>query len=106
MHIIASSEPQKFRLNVPQGNIGGTSVVAVGNDMSNKDVNNHFLKGVTIHSLNLPLDSPVVMNIDVEGHELEVLLGETGFLRGANIVYANTELRSNLYTNPRGRCRI
>ena len=75
MHIIASSEPQVFRLDVPQGNIGGTSVVAVGNDMSNKDVNNHFLKGVTIDSLNLPIDSPVVMKIDAEGHELEVLLG-------------------------------
>ena len=102
MHIIASSEPQTFRLNVPQGNIGGTSVVAVGNDISNKDdVNNHFLKGVTIDSLNLPLDSPVVMKIDVEGHELEVLLGATGFLRDANIVYANMELRSNLYMDQR-----
>jgi FkbM family methyltransferase len=101
MHIIASSEPQMFRLDVPQGNIGGTSVVAVGNDMSNKDVNNHFLKGVTIDSLNLPIDSPVVMKIDVEGHELEVLLGAIGFLRGANIVYANMELRSNLYMDQR-----
>ena len=80
-------------------------MVAVGNDMSNKDVNNHFLKGVTIDSLNLPIDSPVVMKIDVEGHELEVLLGAIGFLRGANIVYANMELRSNLYTDQRwNRC--
>ena len=102
MHIIASSEPQMFRLNVPKGNMGGTSVVAVGNDISNKDnVNNHFLKGVTIDSLNLPLDSPVVMKIDVEGHELDVLLGATGFLRGANIVHANMELRSNLYMDQR-----
>ncbi len=103
MHIIASSEPQTFRLNIPLGNIGGTSVVAVGNETSNEVVNNNFVKGVTIDSLDLPLDFPVVMKIDVEGHELQVLLGATGFLRGANIVYANMELRSNLYMDQRWR---
>ncbi len=80
MHIIASSEPQPFRLDVPQGNIGGTSVVAVGNDMSNKDVNNNFMKGVTIDSLNLPLDYPLVMKTDVGGISSRSCWGRPVFL--------------------------
>jgi hypothetical protein len=92
MHIIASSKPQTFCLGILQGSTGGTSVVGVGNKMSKKDVNNNFVKGITINSLNQPLDLWVVMRVDVEGHELQVLLGATSILPGANIVYASMEL--------------
>jgi len=38
-------------------------------------------------SLNLPTDRSVVMKMDVEGHELQVLLGALEFVREANIVF-------------------
>jgi Methyltransferase FkbM domain len=48
-----------------------------------------------IDSLNLPVDGnrPVVMKVDVEGHEFEALSGAMEFLEKANIVYLAIELR-------------
>mmetsp|Transcript_3699 Transcript_3699/g.6757 ORF Transcript_3699/g.6757 Transcript_3699/m.6757 type:complete len:284 (-) Transcript_3699:9-860(-) len=92
LNIAASSKPETFRLNVPNNNKGGTRVFAVGND-THEDGD---VKGVTIDSLNLPIDRPVVMKLDVEGHELHALLGAIDFLKEANIVHAMMELRPNL----------
>ena len=103
MHIAATSEPQTFRLDIQEGNIGGTRVFPIMNETSKKDVDSNEVQGVTINSLNLPLDRPLVMKIDVEGHELQALLGATSFLRSANIVYAMMELRSNLHMDERWR---
>ena len=47
------------------------------------------------------MNRPVVMKIDVEGHELQALLGATNFLKSANIVYAMMELRPNLHADGR-----
>jgi hypothetical protein len=84
-------------------NYGGTRVVPLDKDetetilMDDEDI----AQGVTIDSLNLPTNQPVVLKLDVEGHELSALSGATQFLQNANIVYANMELRPNLHTDPR-----
>jgi FkbM family methyltransferase len=97
MTIAATTKPETFRLNVPRGNKGGTSVTSVSeqDDLAKEDVN--VIKGFRIDSLNLPTDRPVVMKVDVEGHELQALLGAMSFLQSANIVYAMMELRPNLH---------
>jgi FkbM family methyltransferase len=97
MTIAATTKPETFRLNVPRGNKGGTSVTPVSeqDDLAKDDVN--VIKGFRIDSLNLPTDRPVVMKVDVEGHELQALLGAMSFLQSANIVYAMMELRPNLH---------
>jgi hypothetical protein len=108
MHIAATSEPQTFPYNVPAGNIGGTSIIATTLTENNitsppEKETDHDIKvvnGVTINSLNLPIDKPVVIKIDVEGHELQALLGAIDFLRDATIVYVMSEL-SSLHSDSR-----
>ena len=73
MNVAATSEAARFRMNVPQGNVGGTRVYPVGEDTEDGD--NGVVMGIPIDSLNLPMNRPVVMKIDVEGHELQALLG-------------------------------
>ena len=99
MNVAATSEAARFRMNVPQGNVGGTRVYPVGEDTEDGD--NGVVMGIPIDSLNLPMNRPVVMKIDVEGHELQALLGATNFLKSANIVYAMMELRPNLHADGR-----
>jgi len=86
----ASDAAATFRLNVPSGNKGGTSLVAAAEaDPAAEGV----IQTVPIDSLHLPTDRPVVMKVDVEGHELKALLGARGFLRTVNLVYLAIELR-------------
>ena len=83
MTIAATSVPATtFTLNIPRNNKGGTSVVvaatATGTNKTDLDSDSDTkitttIQGFSIDSLNLPLDRPVVMKIDVEGHELEAL---------------------------------
>jgi len=92
----ATQTEQVFRLIIPYKNKGGTSVVPVTPDYAekvNRDAVN-IIKGVTIDSFNFPTDSPVVMKMDVEGHELQALLGALEFMREANIVYLSMEHRT------------
>lgn len=68
-----------------------------------KEKGYHNIKGVPIDSLGLPTDDdphrPVLLKLDVEGHELRALLGGMQFLQRANIVYAMTELRPTFHTD-------
>lgn len=102
MNIVATTKPQIFRLNVPTGNKGGTQVIEITADeyaQSGHDDRN-TIKGFSIDSLNLPKNRPVVMKVDVEGHELQALLGAMEFLQEANVVFAMMELRfGNLTEN-------
>mmetsp|Transcript_15929 Transcript_15929/g.20843 ORF Transcript_15929/g.20843 Transcript_15929/m.20843 type:complete len:333 (+) Transcript_15929:134-1132(+) len=88
--IVATQTELAFRLKIPGENKGGVSVVPVTAD--DVDTGNggddavDIIKGFTIDSLNLPTDRPVVMKMDVEGHELQALLGALEFIREANIV--------------------
>jgi FkbM family methyltransferase len=100
VNIAATDKPTKFKFNVAKGNMGGTRVVElVGDVIDNTDEN--VVRGVPIDSLNLPTDKPVVLKLDVEGHEFMALSGAMQFLKEANIVYAMTELRNNLEFEPR-----
>lgn len=98
LSIAATAAPAMFRLEVPDRNKGGTRVVVVEEDetLGTKDT----IHGIPIDSLNLPLDRPVVMKLDVEGHELQVLLGAKNFLQKSYIVYAMMELRPKLHQTP------
>lgn len=91
MTIAASKEAATFHLKAPHNNKGGTHLVA--NVDSDKAIEEGVIKAFTIDSLNLPTDQPVVMKVDVEGHELDALLGAMTFLKNANIVYLAIELR-------------
>ena len=99
LNVAATTTDTTFRLNVPSGNIGGTSVVRVDNNNTKHDDDDSVIKGVPINTLNLPIDNnrPVVMKVDVEGHELEALFGASTYLKNTNIVYAMMELRPNLH---------
>ena len=93
LHVAANDVPdQTFSLRVPQGNVGGTRVTL---ERGTDGVG--LVKGVMIDSLKLPVDRPVVIKLDVEGHELNALLGAHNFLTKANIVYFMMELRPNLH---------
>jgi len=108
MNIAATNTPQVFHLNVPKGNKGGTFVTEANPDdivsaeeskpeSGGRDDTdsrkNMIIKGFPIDSLKLPTNLPVVMKVDVEGHELQALLGALFFIQEANIVYAAMELR-------------
>jgi len=107
--VAATSQPETFRLEIPVNNKGGTKVIphplpkegagaandnAKANDNKGNDNDNvSIIKGVTIDSLNLPIDRPVVIKVDVEGHELQALTGALSFLKNAQIVHVSMELR-------------
>ena len=95
INIAATDKPATFRLALSRGNMGGTRVVPIDDSAVNSSDKN-IVWGVTVDSLNLPTNQPVVLKIDVEGHELMVLMGATEFLQNANIMYAMMELRPNL----------
>ncbi len=60
------------------------------------------IKGVPIDALGLPTDRPVVIKLDVEGHELSALQGAIDFLQDADIVHINMELRCDVREEHRG----
>lgn len=109
--IAATSKPETFTLIVPEGNKGGTKVSVAseqqkdaaakvqahahtgGGSTNNATTTTNVIKGYPIDSLNLPVDRPVVMKIDVEGHELQALQGAMEFLKNANIIHVSMELR-------------
>mmetsp|Transcript_34473 Transcript_34473/g.61997 ORF Transcript_34473/g.61997 Transcript_34473/m.61997 type:complete len:390 (-) Transcript_34473:72-1241(-) len=91
INIAATSQNTTFRIDVPSKNKGGGRVEAVENADNIDD--EYIVQGVPIDSLKLPTDRPILMKVDVEGHELQALIGGIDFLQHANIVYAMTELR-------------
>jgi len=97
MTIAATSVPATFTLNVPLGNKGGTSDVTVKKSTTGTGIDSNgeitTIQGFPIDSLHLPLDRPVVMKVDVEGHELEAFMGALEFLKSANMVHVAMELR-------------
>ena len=97
VHVLAMAATDKqstFRIDVPKRNMGGGRVKEVDFKGTVEDETT-VVQGFTIDSLNLPTDRPVVLKLDVEGHELQALSGAMKFLTRANIVYAMTELRPN-----------
>ena len=99
MTIAATSKPKLFRLDIPDLNQGGTHVIEIQADKVPRTDDKSIIKGYPIDSLDLPVDHPVVLKIDVEGHELEALSGAMEFLEKANIVYIMIELRLDFYEN-------
>ncbi len=109
VNAVATSTPEEFRLEFLDNNFGGTHVVPVSKG-EKEDENDEkegrgmgkvtIIKGYPIDSLQLPTDRPVVMKVDVEGHELQALKGALHFLEEANIVYAMMELRPDVKSNP------
>ncbi len=102
LRVAATDVPTAFRFHKLRNNFGGTQVVPLdGNEEYNIKDDKDIVQGVTVDSLNLPTHLPVVLKLDVEGHELSVLSGAIHFLHNANIVYAMMELRPGLHTDPR-----
>jgi len=97
--IAATVIPEKFTLVVPEGNKGGTQVNTVQDQSSDSKDTIH---GYPIDMIHLPIVNeenkvrPVLLKIDVEGHELAALLGTLNYLYDANIVFAMMELRPGL----------
>lgn len=99
LNVAATSEPKTFKFSVPAGNMGGTRVIDAGGGGGNDD--EVTVRGATIDSLKLPTDIPVVLKVDVEGHELQALWGAMEFLKKADVVYAAMELRPKLDADER-----
>ena len=95
LNVAATEEmPATFRFQVPKDkNFGGTGIIPINEAEVGSYGKKDIVHGVTIDSLNLPTKDPVVIKMDVEGHELSVLLGATNFLQNANVVYFMMELR-------------
>ena len=101
LRVAATEQPAAFRFHKSRNNFGGTRVVPIdSNEYILKD-DKDIVQGVTVDSLNLPTQQPVVLKLDVEGHELSVLSGANHFLQNSNIVYAMMELRPGLHKDPR-----
>lgn len=101
INVAATEQPVTFRFQKAHKNFGGTRVVPLDNSTSNEYDNKDIVQGITIDSLNLPIEQPVVVKLDVEGHELSALSGANNFLQSANIVYAMMELRPGLHKDPK-----
>lgn len=101
LRVAATDVPTAFRFRKFRNNFGGTRVVPLDSNEDNIKDDKDIVQGVTVDSLNLPTQLPVVLKLDVEGHELSVLSGATHFLQNANIVYAMMELRPGLHTDHR-----
>ncbi|KAL7463716.1 hypothetical protein ACHAXS_004070 [Conticribra weissflogii] len=105
-----------FRLEMAKRNFGGSRVVSEDEEnKGNKDEEEEenegnkeeeegntatIVRGHSIDSLRLPTDRPVVLKLDVEGHELRALQGAKTFLRNADILYAVMELRPDVGSDP------
>lgn len=90
-HAAATARPTKFSLVTFEGNIGATQVREISESEINANPES-VVHGVTIDSLGLPTSRPVVMKVDVEGHEMPAFEGGKKFLCDATIVEAVTEL--------------
>lgn len=101
LRVAATEHPAAFHLQKAHKNFGGTRVVPLDSNEHILKNNKEVVQGVTVDSLNLPTQPPVVLKLDVEGHELSVLSGANQFLQNANIVYAMMELRPGLHKDPR-----
>lgn len=102
LNIAATEKPATFGFDIHRGNFGGTNVVPIDESKATNNLDDtKIVQGVPIDSLNLPTNQPVVLKLDVEGHELSVLSGATQFLNNANIVYAMMELRPGLGNDPK-----
>lgn len=88
----ATSKAQKLRQEPEEKNMGGSAVKPVTKDDLSKD-GIDVVSGLPLDSLNLPTERPIVMKMDIEGHELDALMGATKFLQDVNIVFAMMELR-------------
>lgn len=105
IHLINAAASDKSQTMLPDlelatGNMGGVKVSSL-TDESTRHKKNGVIKAVPIDSLNLPTGIPVVMKLDVEGHELSALVGALGFLEKADLVMAMMELRQPLDKDPR-----
>lgn len=89
-NVAATSDHVTLRIDVPNRNKGGGRLGEVGTDdqiMADHHTSS-IVDGMPINDLDLPTDRPVILKLDVEGHELPALLGGIEYLKMANIVYA------------------
>lgn len=100
--LAATSKRARFGLDIPGHNKGGTKVAEMneggGGEVTKEGQHPHVL-GMPIDDLGLPSNRPVVLKLDVEGHEQEALAGAEEFICGRNqhshnnIVLATMEIR-------------
>lgn len=98
--VAATRNDSKVVLSLLPTNKGGTSSSVVPDDQlaDNLQEGVHYATGVPIDSLRryFPTNRPVVIKIDVEGSEIEALVGGIQFLRQSDILLVLMELRPAL----------
>ncbi len=103
LKIAATDKSEFFTLHKPLKNYGGTAVRRFDREKDDVKPMRKPIKGLPIDILGLPTDRPVVMKIDIEGHELSALQGAMTFLKDADIVHINMELRCNVREQDQGK---
>jgi FkbM family methyltransferase len=93
--VAATRMPTKLQLVLSENNMGGTGTM----DLENRDASSlqegvDFANGIKIDSIRhvFPKNSPVAIKIDVEGGEIDALLGAEKFLRETEILLVQMEL--------------
>lgn len=94
-NIAVTSKVQPLHQVFSETNMGGSEVNPITKENNNVLPKNNadIVQGLPIDSLNLPTHHPYVMKIDIEGHELDALMGATNFLNAVDIVFVMMELR-------------
>ncbi|KAL7529988.1 hypothetical protein ACHAWF_003192 [Thalassiosira exigua] len=105
VHVLPAAATERrgkeFVLDVPGHNKGGTRIEELGEE---KLGGGNVVKGIAVDDLGLPslssgIGRPLVLKLDVEGHEIEALAGTKNLICGkhSRVVLALLEIRPRLF---------
>jgi FkbM family methyltransferase len=88
--------------NFARQNMGGTLTRVIDDQQLDGEEGVDFAVGIPIDSVRdvFPRDRPAILKIDVEGNEIEALMGAKDFLQTADIILAVMELRPPVLGKP------
>lgn len=88
--------------NFARQNMGGTLTRVIDDQQLDGEEGVDFAVGIPIDSVRdvFPRDRPAILKIDVEGNEIEALMGAKDFLKTADIILALMELRPPVLGKP------
>lgn len=103
LNVAATSAPANLTFNLPESTNFGSVQVSEAKDDGGDQLR---VAGIPLDSVDLPIDRPVAIKIDVEGGEIGALMGGLEFLRRSNIIHFAMELRQPLLRNMRPETKM